>query len=79
MCIRDRIMPDEVLVNTADTPASVQYTAKPSLSGTLFEYNQNQTRPTVSIYKPVSYTHLDVYKRQGEGWRNGRGKQGKDA
>ena len=51
------IMPDEVLVNTADTPASVQYTAKPSLSGTLFEYNQNQTRPTVSIYKLL---YLDV-------------------
>ena len=51
------IMPDEVLINTADTPASVQYTAKPSLSGTLLEYNQNQTRPTVSIYKLL---YLDV-------------------
>lgn len=51
------IMPDEVLVNTADTPVSVRYTAKPALSGTLFEYNQNQTRPTVSIYKLL---YLDV-------------------
>ena len=50
-------MPDEVLVNTADTPVSVRYTAKPALSGTLFEYNQNQTRPTVSIYKLL---YLDV-------------------
>ena len=31
------IMPDEVLVNTADTPVSVRYTAKPALSGTLFD------------------------------------------
>lgn len=51
------IMPDEVLVNTADTPVSVRYTAKPALSGTLLEYNQNQTRPTVSIYKLL---YLDV-------------------
>ena len=50
-------MPDEVLVNTADTPVSVRYTAKPALSGTLLEYNQNQTRPTVSIYKLL---YLDV-------------------
>lgn len=51
------ILPDEVLINTADEPVSVQYTTKPKLYGDLFEYNQNQTRPTLSVYKLL---YLDV-------------------
>ncbi len=51
------ILPDGVLVNTADEPVSVEYTAKPALYGELYEYNQNQTRPTLSIYKLL---YLDV-------------------
>ena len=27
---------------------------------------QNELAPVVETYRPVSYTHLDVYKRQGE-------------
>ena len=29
----------------------------------------NQVRLDPEIHTPVSYTHLDVYKRQGRGWR----------
>ena len=51
------IMPDEVLINTADDPVSVEYTAKPKVYGTLFEYNSNVTRPSVAIFKRL---YLDV-------------------
>ena len=48
------IMPDEVLVNTADTPVSVRYTAKPALSGTLFEYLEPDTAHGFYIQAVVS-------------------------
>ena len=38
---------------------------KIKLSATKLTYNQKVQRPKVSVtYKAVSYTHLDVYKRQ---------------
>lgn len=57
------IMPDEVLINTADDPVSVEYTAKPKVCGTLFEYNSNVTRPSVSIFKRL---YLDVAENSEE-------------
>lgn len=53
------ILPDEALVNTADSPISVTYPTKHELNGSLYEYNQNQTRPTVSIFKLL---YIDVAK-----------------
>ena len=53
------ILPDEALVNTADNPISVTYPTKHELNGSLFEYNQNQTHPTVSIFKLL---YIDVAK-----------------
>ena len=42
--------------------------------------HHEKTLSEVDFTKPVSYTHLDVYKRQGEGQaRFGRNTAGKDA
>lgn len=57
------ILPDEALVNTADNPISVTFPTKHKLDGSLFEYNQNQTRPSVSIFKRL---YIDVAKDSAE-------------
>lgn len=51
------IFPDGAVVNTATEPYTVTMPVKSKLSGRLYEYNQNQTRPTVSVYKLL---YLDV-------------------
>lgn len=45
------ILPDWAVINTADAENPVMIAKGSSLTGNLLEYNQNQTRPTVSIYK----------------------------
>lgn len=45
------ILPDWALINTADTANPVAMAKGSLLTGDLLEYNQNQTKPTVSIYK----------------------------
>lgn len=45
------ILPDWALVNTAEAENSVVMAKGAMLTGNLLEYNQNQTKPTVSIYK----------------------------
>lgn len=45
------ILPDWSLINTADTENPVTMAKGAVLTGDLLEYNQNQTKPTVSIYK----------------------------
>lgn len=45
------ILPDWSLINTADAENPVTMAKGSLLTGNLFEYNQNQTRPTVSIFK----------------------------
>lgn len=45
------ILPDWSLINTADTENPVTMAKGTVLTGNLLEYNQNQTKPTVSIYK----------------------------
>lgn len=45
------ILPDWSLINTADTENPVTMAKGAVLTGNLLEYNQNQTKPTVSIYK----------------------------
>lgn len=57
------VLPDEALVNTADDPISVTFPTKHRLDGSLFEYNQNQTRPSVSIFKRL---YIDVAKDSAE-------------
>lgn len=57
------ILPDEALVNTADDPISVTFPTRHKLDGSLFEYNQNQTRPSVSIFKRL---YIDVAKDSAE-------------
>ena len=55
MCIRDRIV-GEVSRTFNVSPADIR--------GTKRNANVASAR-RVAIYIPVSYTHLDVYKRQG--------------
>lgn len=57
------ILPDEALVNTADDPISVTFPTRHKLDGSLFEYNQNLTRPSVSIFKRL---YIDVAKDSAE-------------
>lgn len=57
------ILPDEALINTADDPISVTYPTRHELKGSLYEYNQNQTRPTVAIFKRL---YIDVAKDSAE-------------
>lgn len=45
------ILPDWALINTADAAKPVTMAKGAVLTGDLVEYNNNQTRPTVSIYK----------------------------
>lgn len=45
------ILPDWAVINTADAENPVMIAKGSLLTGNLFEYNQNQTRPTVSIFK----------------------------
>lgn len=45
------ILPDWSLINTADAENPVTMAKGALLTGDLLEYNQNQTKPTVSIYK----------------------------
>lgn len=45
------ILPDWSLINTADAENPVTMAKGAVLTGDLLEYNQNQTKPTVSIYK----------------------------
>lgn len=45
------ILPDWSLINTADAENPVTMAKGAMLTGNLLEYNQNQTKPTVSIYK----------------------------
>lgn len=45
------ILPDWSLINTADAENPVTMAKGSLLTGDLLEYNQNQTKPTVSIYK----------------------------
>lgn len=45
------ILPDWAVINTADAENPVMIAKGSLLIGNLLEYNQNQTRPTVSIYK----------------------------
>lgn len=45
------ILPDWIVVNASDSKKPVITAKGTSLTGNLFEYNQNQTYPTVSIYK----------------------------
>lgn len=51
------IFPDYIIVNTATEPYTVTSPVRERLTGRLYEYNQNQTRPTVSVYKLL---YLDV-------------------
>lgn len=45
------ILPDWALINTADAKKTVTMAKGAVLTGDLIEYNQNQTKPTVSIFK----------------------------
>lgn len=62
------ILPDFASVNTHDK--SVKTFPKSSAEGDLLEYNQNQTRPTVSIYKLF---YMDIPSTDGkvEGFSEG--------
>ena len=57
------ILPDEVLVNLATAPVTVSFPTRHELKGSLYEYNQNQTRPTVAIFKRL---YIDVAKDSAE-------------
>lgn len=58
------ILPDEVLVNLATEPISVSFPTSHELTdGVLYEYNQNQTQPTVAIFKRL---YVDVKKDSEE-------------
>ena len=58
------ILPDEALVNLATDPISVSFPTSHELTGgVLYEYNQNQTHPTVAIFKRL---YVDVKKDSEE-------------
>ena len=70
MCIRDRLWEDRsgnyTAYVTGGTYSNLQGTEE--LSTVLQEcLTQKQEEGTLRTYNPVSYTHLDVYKRQGRG------------
>ena len=52
------------VVGTQLPPVYV-YAAETAIQMTLTELNENLREIYVESYTPVSYTHLDVYKRQG--------------
>ena len=62
MCIRDRINtgaePNSTVRGLAPIVASPMISPSPSTVKTMFSFARRRTFP------PVSYTHLDVYKRQ---------------
>ena len=39
-----------------------------NLISNAFKYTPAEKAIIIEVTKPVSYTHLDVYKRQGKGW-----------
>lgn len=58
------ILPDEALVNLAADPISVSFPTSHELTdGVLYEYNSNQTKPTVAIFKRL---YVDVAKGSEE-------------
>ena len=74
MCIRDRkvsahtvtIVPE---ANDADYTISLAEAARPTLQAEVFGENGEQATYTTGKWSSsdtVSYTHLDVYKRQGQ-------------
>ena len=64
MCIRDRLYP--TLAATV-APSPYQITQEDIDNALLDWHNNLKGKQEVALYMPVSYTHLDVYKRQGQG------------
>ena len=74
MCIRDRGAP---AVSTAAPMGRVSTAEAVSSRWARVKGSFPATRPAVSppSMEPVSYTHLDVYKRQTEMWAESQGKR----
>ena len=65
MCIRDREK-DDVKEKTVRPPKLYDLTTLPREANRMFGYTAQPTLDAVQeMSEPVSYTHLDVYKRQG--------------
>ena len=62
MCIRDRFWIFGILLGICVTAASLYYFFQAEEKEA-----ENRMVKTVNYVKAVSYTHLDVYKRQGKG------------
>ena len=61
MCIRDRLKLDRVLFTSTHYPANYGFIPRTYASD----------KDPLDVLVPVSYTHLDVYKRQGVRCRGG--------
>ena len=69
MCIRDRFKEPKPIAATSTAPVATQYSPPPvALSPVRLASADQQPREgdaeLHTLLKPVSYTHLDVYKRQ---------------
>ena len=65
MCIRDRCGALPVMIPGSEVLNALQTGTVDGLDNAVFNYtNQGITDVITHITEPVSYTHLDVYKRQ---------------
>ena len=65
MCIRDRLYKGN-MINAGVTSPYTLYDEQTASFGEDEDYNQADATGFINLFGPVSYTHLDVYKRQAQ-------------
>ena len=66
MCIRDRVYIDPAPPNVPGLTLSTEQWTNTSVTATVKDNGDAHSGVARTEYSPVSYTHLDVYKRQPE-------------
>ena len=66
MCIRDRLWARQTQVQRLSAAKQPAYELQVRGCGVQHHYRRSRHLPP----RPVSYTHLDVYKRQGQGFES---------